>query len=194
MTLGKKAVGRGLVIVSTLVIFNLILYGVLPPAQPRPDITHAQQTRRAAESAGILAGFQDFDADVTDAAWYAPEPPDPLDGAVYQYMAQTDAPLTLTVGCSAPWTIEIVVMDRIQSLARPAVSVSVNGVSLPLTQDHIFRRQRYQAVITDGVAGDWRVNLSIPDLMRPSDLFATGENRLLGAAVDWVMVTGTACR
>ena len=182
-----------LVIVSTLVIFNLILYGVLPPAQPKPAVSHAQQARQAAESAGILAGFYDFDTDLGGTVWYPPEKTDLLDGSTYQYMAFTESPLALVVGCSAPWTVEVVVMDRLQHLARPEVSLTVNGSPVEAVKTRMFRRWVYQAVIPEGEAGDWTVSLSVPSLIRPSDLFATDDGRPLGVAADWVLVTGAGC-
>ncbi len=193
MKFGKEAVVGVLVIVSTLVIFNLILYGVLPPAQPKPAVTHAQQARQAAESAGTLAGFYDFDGDLGEAAWYPTEKTDLLDGSTYQYMAQTDSPLTLTVACAAPWTLEVVVMDRLTHLARPEVSLAVNGTPVAATKTRMFRRWVYQATIPDGKPGDWMVDVSVPELIRPSDLFATEDDRPLGVAADWILVTGADC-
>ena len=150
-------------------------------------------TCQAAESAGTLAGFYDFDGDLGAMAWFPPEKPDPLDGAIYQYMAQTDSHLALTVGCGAPWTLEVVVMDRLLHLARPEIGLTVNGTPINAVKTRMFRRWVYRAVLPDGAPGAWDIGLNVPSLIRPVDLFANDDDRPLGAAADWILVTGADC-
>jgi len=193
MKLGKEARVGLAVMVGTLVIITLILYGLLPPAQPKPAIPHGQQARQAAESAGTLAGFYDFDGDLGGMAWFPPEKPDSLDGSIYQYMAQTDSHLRLTVGCGAPWTLEVVVMDRLLHLARPEVGLTVNGTPINAVKTRMFRRWVYRAILPVGAPGEWDIGLSVPTLIRPVDVFANDDNRPLGAPVDWILVMGEDC-
>jgi hypothetical protein len=180
------------VILLTLLMLNLVLYVWLPPAQPRPEVPHGEQARRAAEAAGVLAGYYTFDDD-RGVGWYLPQPPNPLDGAVVRFMAQERATVTLPVGCSAPWTVELVVLDRPVTRARPTISATLDGQPLALTAETRLRRTHYRAVVSEGTAGVWAFEVRSSEMYRPTDSVASLEKRRLGAALDWVLVTGTGC-
>lgn len=184
------------VIMLTLLALNGLLYAVLPPAQPKPDTELGEQTRRSAESTGRLAAFYNFDSDntlFTPDGWYTPEPPDLLDASIYQFMADTEAVIRLPVGCAPPWSLEIAVMDNVAYLERLPITATLNGQALALDEVRGFRRWFQRTEITTGTAGDWELRLSVPKLIRPADFFATDEDRELGAALDWVMVTSETC-
>lgn len=179
------------VIVATLVSINLILYTLLPPAQPLPAIPYAEQARQAAETAGTSAGFYDFDGD-NGVAWHAPEL-DRLDGATFQYMAQNVAAFSLDVACAAPYTLEIAVLDSHIRPDAPDITLWLNRAQYPLTRERGVRRWVYHVTVNDQPAGLWQVVIGTARLFRPSSIIAEDDDRLIGAGVDWALVTSAAC-
>jgi hypothetical protein len=174
-----------------LVILNLILYVIVPPAQPLPIVPYAQQAHQAAETADILAGFYDFEGDI-GVGWY-PSELDRLDSATYQHMAQTLATLTLSVGCAAPWTVDIAVLDSYIRPESPLIDLIIAGQPVSLTRERGTRRWIYRAQIDEGVAGDWALDIGVARLVRPSDIISDDDDRPLGAALDWVLITSPSC-
>lgn len=191
MGLNKRAIyGLGWVLV-TLVLFNLILYNFIPPAQRTPDTSYAQQARLKAESDGELAGFYDFDTEL-ELGWY---PPDyqALDNSTAQYMAQASAPITLDVRCAAPWHIDVVILDHPVRPQTPPIRLKVNDEQATLSVTRGLRRWHYQTVIPEGLAGDWRVEVEVDRLESLNDVISSTDTRPTGAGVDWVLVTSENC-
>lgn len=192
MGINKTAIyGLGWVF-GLLMMFNLILYNFIPPAQRTPDISYAQQARLNAEATGKLAGFYDFDMEL-EQGWYPPEY-QALDNSTHQYMAQESAPLALEVTCAAPWHIEIVILDHAVRPQTPPISVTVNGEQQTISSvTRGLRRWHYHTVISERVAGDWLIEVEVDRLESINDVISSTDTRPTGAGVDWVLVTGENC-
>lgn len=191
MGLGNGFLRGMVVIIATLVCINVILYVVLPPAQPLPTSSYAEQARQSAQAAGRLAAFYDFDGAIRQ-GWHEVEA-DRVDGATFQYMAETTATLALDVGCSAPYTLEIAVLASHIRPETPVITATLNDTPVILTQQRGVRRWIYRAQLASEDAGNWRLGLTVERLVRPSSFFAEDDDRLLGAGLDWVLVSGAAC-
>lgn len=191
MGFGNGVLRGMVVIIATLVCINVILYVVIPPAQPLPTISYAEQARQSAEAAGRLAAFYDFDGASLN-GWHEVEA-DRVDGATFQYMASTTARLPLDVGCSAPYTLEIAVLASHIRPETPVITAAVNDTPVTLTSQRGVRRWIYRAELPAEDAGSWQIDLTVERLIRPSSFFAEDDDRQLGAGVDWVLVSGDNC-
>lgn len=134
-----------------------------------------------------MAGFYDFD-DAPESDGWLPVEVDGLDGATFQYNGQPEAAISVEVACAGPWLVEYAVMDALIHPSTPLVTLTVNGQAVETSMREASRRQIYSAPVADEPTGAWVLGFKA-DLERPTERIATTDDRLLGAPLDWVLVT-----